>query len=65
MAPLQRLYSIVEASPFIGATPSTLRKWILLRRIAVVRIGRSVRIAEDEIRRLQCDGLQPRREVRP
>jgi excisionase family DNA binding protein len=62
--PVTNLYRIPAAAGLLAVQPSTIRKLILQRRIAVIRIGRSVRIAETEIERIQREGLQPRREVR-
>ena len=55
-----KLYPLTEAAHLLGSPPSTLRKWIFQRRIAVCRLGRAVRIPEAEILRIQREGLQPR-----
>ena len=60
--PPQQLLRVPDFADRMAVQPSTVRKMIALRKIAVVRIGRSVRIPEAEIERLQREGLRPRRE---
>lgn len=40
----QRLLTIREASERLGLRESTLRKWVLQKRIAYCKLGRSVRL---------------------
>jgi excisionase family DNA binding protein len=62
MAP-QKLYRVEEAADLLALKPSTLRKLVFQRRIAVCRpTRRAVRIPQAEIERIQRDGLTPRRE---
>jgi excisionase family DNA binding protein len=63
--PPDQLYRVPDAADRLALQPSTIRKMISLRKIGVIRIGRSVRIPAAEIERIQREGLQPRREVRP
>jgi excisionase family DNA binding protein len=64
--PPDQLYRVPHAADRLALQPSTLRKMITYRKIAVIRIGRSVRIPAAEIERIQREGLQPRRaEGRP
>ena len=44
--------TIREAARRLGLQESTLRKWILLRKIGVVRLGRAVRLRSDEVEAL-------------
>jgi excisionase family DNA binding protein len=60
-----QLYRVPHAADRLALQASTIRTMITQRKIAVIRIGRSVRIAAAEIERIQREGLQPRREVRP
>jgi excisionase family DNA binding protein len=54
-----KLYKVPEASEMTGLSPATWRAWILRRKVLVVRLGRSVRIPEDEILRLVREGTFP------
>jgi excisionase family DNA binding protein len=45
----ERLLTVAEAATRLGIKVSTIRRRILERRIAVVRIGRSVRIPTEVI----------------
>jgi excisionase family DNA binding protein len=53
--------TVDQFSTRTGMKPSTVRAWILRRRISVVRFGRSVRISEDELSRLIREGTTPAR----
>jgi hypothetical protein len=54
------LHGIEYAARFLGDTsPWTLRKHIAEGNIKVVRIGRRVFLAEDELRRIAREGLPP------
>lgn len=60
----QRLYRIREAAEILGLRPVTVYKLISTKAIAVIRpTRRAVRIPEQELLRIQRDGLVPRREV--
>ncbi len=52
----ERLLTIAEAATRLGLKISTIRRRILERRIAVVRIGRAVRIPIEVIGALIADG---------
>jgi excisionase family DNA binding protein len=60
----KRLWRVREAAQFLGMRESGVRRWILLRRVAVVRLGRLVRIPEEEIERLVKEGLRPAASLR-
>jgi excisionase family DNA binding protein len=53
------LNSVEAAVPRLGIKQPTLRKWIALRRIGYVRIGRRIFITDDEIARLVQAGTVP------
>jgi excisionase family DNA binding protein len=55
--PLPRLLSLIEVADLTGLSPSTLRRQIRLRKLAVIRIGAALRIAEDDL----ADFLRRRR----
>lgn len=59
-----RRLTVEEASMSLGVAQVTLRSWMAARRIGYVRLGRSVRIPESEIRRLLEAGAVPARETR-
>jgi excisionase family DNA binding protein len=48
----ERPYTIAEAAHILNVAEPTIRKWVLRRRIAALRIGTCVRIPAHEIRRL-------------
>jgi excisionase family DNA binding protein len=52
----ERLLTIAEAATRLGLKISTIRRRILERRIAVVRIGRAVRIPIEVVDALIADG---------
>lgn len=58
-----RLYRINEAAVTLNLSPKTLWDWLGQRRIAAVRLGRSVRIPETEIDRLIEEGTTPARRI--
>ncbi len=53
-----------EAAARLGLKPQTIRKWIHLRRIPVVRIGRAVRIKAEDLRAAIQMGYTPVRPLR-
>jgi excisionase family DNA binding protein len=61
---MTKLLNVNQVADSLGLKPSTIRAWIAQRRIAVARIGRSVRVPEDEIRRLIEEGTIPARKQR-
>ena len=54
-----KLFTVEDAFKRTKVKPRTWRAWILQRKIKVVRIGRTVRIPESEIRRLIAEGTTP------
>ena len=46
------MLTIPQAAKALGLTESTLRSWILNRRIAYAKLGKSVRISEAEVERV-------------
>lgn len=59
-----RLLTLRQASEELGVAVVTLRTWAAQRRVAVVRLGRAVRIPQSEIDRLIQRGTVPAREER-
>jgi excisionase family DNA binding protein len=58
------LLSVPQAAEQLNVTKSCLRRWILERRIATIKLGRLIRIPSAEIERLVSSGLRPARRMR-
>jgi excisionase family DNA binding protein len=56
------LMSVAEAAQALGLKPATIRVWIARRRIAHVKLGRSVKVPPSEVTRLINDNLVPARQ---
>ena len=56
---MSRLMTIAEVSSQLALKPSTIRKMIFQKRISVVRIGRSVRIKEEDVEKMVVNGYHP------
>jgi excisionase family DNA binding protein len=54
------LLTVDEFARELRVTQACVRKWILERKIAVVKIGRLVRIRSSELRRIVDEGSRPR-----
>ena len=53
---------VAEFAKALNVTEACIRKWILEHRIAVVHVGRLVRIPASEYERLTSEGLRPARQ---
>jgi excisionase family DNA binding protein len=54
------LLTVPEFAEACGCTVACVRRWILERRIASVKVGRRlVRIPDTEVERLLIEGLRP------
>jgi len=59
-----RLLTVTQAAEALNLKPSTVRAWLLARRLARVRVGRrAVRIPASEIDRIVAEGTIPAREA--
>lgn len=58
---MSKLLNIPEFAELLGVTQSCIRRWILERRITVIKIGRLVRIPQAEFDRLIAEGTRPAR----
>lgn len=58
---MERLLTVDEAAPYLGATSARLaRRLIAQRRIRFVRVGRNVRIPESAIREyVEANTVEP------
>ena len=55
---MQRLLTVLQAADALALKPATIRKMILQRRLPVVRIGRAVRIKEDDVELIIKEGYR-------
>jgi len=55
----QQLLTVQAFAKTLNVTPACIRRWILERKIATVKLGRLVRIPSDEVQRLIQSGLRP------
>jgi excisionase family DNA binding protein len=53
------LVTVREAAAALGLVESTIRAWILTRKIGYVKLGKAVRIPMAELERLVADGSRP------
>lgn len=53
------MLTVEEAAAELGITSSTVRSWILRRKIGYTKIGRSVRINTSEVARIIAEGTVP------
>jgi len=58
----ERLLTVREAAQRTGHKEATWRAWILRRKVAYHRIGRSIRIAESDLTRMIEESRIPARE---
>ena len=56
-----KLMTIPEFADSLRVSRACVRRWLLLRKIESVRVGRLVRIPADEVQRLIAAGKVPRR----
>lgn len=55
----QKLMTLNQVAANLNCTVSAVRRWRRENRIAVVRVGRLVRVAEGELDRIVREGLRP------
>lgn len=58
------LLSVPQFANALGVTPACIRRWILERKIATVKLGRLIRIPSAEVERMISSGLRPARPAR-
>ena len=56
-----KFFSVVQFAEIFGITTACVRRWLLLRKISHVKLGRLVRIPGSEAERLIDAGLVPAR----
>jgi excisionase family DNA binding protein len=57
----RRFFSVEQLADELGVTQACIRRWILLRKLTVVKLGRLVRIPVSEADRLVREGTIPAR----
>ena len=58
---MNQLLSVPQFAELLGVTSSCVRRWILERRISVVKVGRLVRIPMAEFERIVAEGTRTAR----
>ena len=58
------LMNVQEFAQALGVTTACVRRWILERRIASIKVGRLVRLPFSEVARIIEDGLRPAKAAR-
>jgi len=61
---MQKLLTVPQAAEALAVKPSTIRAWLLRRKITRVNCGRAVRIPSDVIEKFIRDNTLPAREGR-
>jgi excisionase family DNA binding protein len=51
--------TVREAAKRLGLQESTIRKWILQRKVGVVRLGRAVRLRAADLDRMLSEAYRP------
>jgi len=61
---MSKLLRVAQVAELLGLKECTVRSWIAGRRIAVVRLGRAVRVIDEEVERLIAEGTIPAKRPR-
>lgn len=61
---MNQLLTVAAVAEMLGLKESTIRAWVAQRRIAIVRLGRAIRIPLEETNRLIAQGTIPARQPR-
>lgn len=59
----KKLFTIKEVSELIGISESEIIRMIMLKKLAVIRLGKAIRIKEDDLEEF-LGGFMGRREIR-
>jgi len=62
-ASMNRLLSIPQFAELLGVSNACIRRWVLERRVSVVKVGRLVRIPITEYERIVEEGGRPARQA--
>ena len=55
------MLTVAQAAQRLGIKEGTLRLWLVQRRLAYCRLGRAIRLEENEVSRLIREGTIPAR----
>jgi hypothetical protein len=58
-----RLVNVPVFDDGLGMAAACIRRWILERRIASVKVGRLVKVPESKAKRIIASGLRPGKEA--
>jgi excisionase family DNA binding protein len=56
-----KLLAIPQFAELLGVSNACVRRWVLERKVSVVKVGRLVRIPATEFDRIIADGTRPAR----
>ncbi len=59
----KKLFTIKEVSELIGISESEVIRMVMLKKLAVIRLGKAIRIKEDDLEEF-LNGFTGRREIR-
>ena len=59
---MERYLKVPQFAAALNLSPKTVWNWIAQRKLAIVRVGRSVRVPATELDRLIEEGTVPTRE---
>jgi excisionase family DNA binding protein len=59
------LLTIPQFATALSVTVACVRRWMIEKRVSVVKLGRLVRIPASEVDRLIADGFRPAENRRP
>jgi len=61
---MKKLLTVIEAAEALGLKPSTIRAWLLRRKLPRVNCGRSVRVPAEAIEKFIVENTVPARGYR-
>lgn len=54
---MSKLYDVAQTAELLGVKESTIRKWVMQRRIPFVKLGQCLRFEETVIEKIQKEGI--------
>jgi excisionase family DNA binding protein len=58
---MDKYLKVPQIAAVLNVSPKTVWNWIALHKLSVMRFGRSVRVPDSELRRLEEEGSDPAR----
>lgn len=46
---MEKLFTVKEMAAYIGRKPSTIQRWVKLKQIPVIKIGRTIRFNRTQV----------------